>query len=79
MNFLTLLVKVRVTVFIIPSKNQTGGIPILRNFVFNEIPRKLTKFPIYIPAEIKHSKKLRRNSVVWKSAGHTLVSVRDTI
>ena len=43
----------------------------LRNFVFNGIPRDDTEFRNLIPAEFLKSVKFRRNSVVRNSVGHS--------
>ena len=67
---------------IIPSKNYSGGILILRNSVLNGMPRNFTEFRNLIPAalsdskfflaELNNSAKLRRNSVVRNSAVNSL-------
>ena len=55
-------------VSIIPSKNNSGGILIGRNSLFNGILRNFTQFRSLIPEESKNSVLFRRNS-----AGHSSV------
>ena len=52
-------------------ENNSGGILILRNSVFYEIPRDFTEFRNWIPAESNYSVKFRRNSVVRNPARHS--------
>ena len=58
-------------VSIIPSKNNCGGILILRNSVFNGISRNFTEFRNLFRRESNNSVTFRLNSVVRSSAGHS--------
>ena len=55
-------------VSIIPLKDNSGRILILRNSVFNGIPQNNSKFRDLIPTELKNSVNFHMNSLVRTSA-----------